>query len=80
MGFKHCSRMRRRLGIDKPVFNKSQQDLIDIAKAYEEASKRVNREHGTVQIANQVIELKPMGIPEGLLFYLDYKYADKKNK
>jgi hypothetical protein len=68
--------MRRRLGIDKPVFNKSKQDLIDIAKAYEEASKRVNREHGTVKIANMVIKPEPMPMPTGMIFYLDWKPKD----
>jgi len=54
----------------------SQQALADVAMANVEASKRVNREHGTVLIGNEVVELCPMTMPEGSLFFRDWKPED----
>jgi len=51
----------------------------EVVQAHLGANEKTIRDHGKILIRNDVIELKPMGIPEGLLFYLDYKCLDKKD-
>jgi hypothetical protein len=84
MGYKHCSEMRRLLGIpedaydhlkedlykDKAPLNPSQQALVDVVKAHEEATLEVYRIHNTSLIKNEVISVEPMKAPEGALFFL----------
>ena len=47
------------------------EELIAVVKAYQEASERVNRNHGKILIKNEVTKVKPMTMPKGLLFYLE---------
>lgn len=94
MGYKHCSRMRRLLGIqedaydrlkddlysDNPPLNPSQQSLADVVKACQESTLEVYRIHNTSLIKNEVISVEPMKMPEGALFFLDYRpdeYAEE---
>lgn len=90
MGYKHCSRMRRLLGIpddaydhfkddlhsDRPPLNPSQQSLTDVVEAYQRASERVNRNHGKILIKNEIVKVEPMSMPDSFLLLLDWKSKD----
>ena len=92
MGYKHCSEMRRLLGIpedaydrlkekiyaDKTPLTPSQQDLVDVVNMYHAAELRTRRNH--VPMVNEIIEVQPMSMPSGALFFLDYRpdeYAEE---
>lgn len=82
MGYKHCSEMRRLLGIpedaydnlkedlykDKTPLTPNQQALVDVVNMYHAAELRANRNH--IPIANEIIEVQPMIAPAGALFFL----------
>jgi hypothetical protein len=68
------------MGFKKRTLAQSKQDLIDLVKAHEEATAEVYRRHSTTLIKNEVISVEPMKMPEGAIFFLDYRsdeYAEE---
>jgi hypothetical protein len=61
------------MGFKKRTLAQSKQDLIDVVKACQEATLEVHRIHNTTLIKNEIISVEPMKMPEGALFFLDYR-------
>ena len=63
----------RTMGFKKRTLAQNRQDLIDVAKACQEATLEVYRRHSTTLIKNEIISVEPMKMPEGALFFMDYR-------